>query len=189
MVAYELARQLERQGEKVALLAMFDVPPPKLSPESISQKRLLGIFDSTRNLFHTLSFLAWESINNPRRALTRIRGRLGRWAHRVRYRLNLTQQTNLDRVLSDYWEDAPGLSRQNVATLSAYRPQPYPGQLTLFQTAESRCVDGRTPWLWRQLCASGIDVVPVQGYHEDLFEEPRVVSVAERLGSRLFESK
>lgn len=73
----------------------------------------------------------------------------------------------------------------NVQADSHYRPQRYPGRLTLFKTAAS---DQGATWGWDDIAANGIEVHQVPGHHMNLLRPPQVQVLAEKLSVYLAQS-
>ena len=67
----------------------------------------------------------------------------------------------------------------NLRAFAAYRPQPYPGPLTLFRPEDAqaeRSVNG-----WDTVLTGAIDLQPVAGDHYTMLAPPRVRLLAQRL--------
>ena len=67
----------------------------------------------------------------------------------------------------------------NLRAFAAYRPQPYPGPLTLFRPEDGRAE--RSLNGWEAVPTGTIDVQPVAGDHYTMLAPPRVAMLAERL--------
>jgi thioesterase domain-containing protein len=59
-----------------------------------------------------------------------------------------------------------------------FEPQPFPGKLTLFNTAGSPERTGAAYELWSRLTGRNIELHEIAGRHEDIFDEPNVQSLA-----------
>ncbi|MFH0962802.1 MAG: alpha/beta fold hydrolase [Planctomycetota bacterium] len=159
-VAFEMARQLHQQGHRVPLLVLVDSSQP---PPPISLRRYLWLL-----LFHHL----------PRGQVLYCLARdVREKARKIEWRLTLTRQ---GRRFYSVW------AAHEHARLS-YKPDVYPGRITLFQSPEFRI---RFPEYWERwsaLAGEGLDCHTIPGRHGDLLREPHVKVVADRLTACLAE--
>jgi thioesterase domain-containing protein len=68
----------------------------------------------------------------------------------------------------------------NVRADSRYRPQRYPGQVTLFKTA-----DQDSTWGWGDIAAEGVELHQIPGQHMNLLRPPQVQVLAEKISACL----
>ena len=174
IIAFEMAQQLEAQGQKVALLALLDASA--LAPEqssaaaiegtalwALAQDLGFGVDDATFLSDH-LSRLA------PDEQLTYILERV-RAAHLAPPDVGLAQLRRHLHVL-----------QTNLRARQGYRPQEYPGLITLLRACEQSGVAPQDPTLgWGKLATGGVEVQPVPGNHYTMLREPHVQVLAERL--------
>jgi thioesterase domain-containing protein len=67
-----------------------------------------------------------------------------------------------------------------------YQPAPYAGRTLLFRHASRPKRDGEDPLLgWGGLCVGEFEVCDVPGNHKDIFIEPNVQVMAEKLSRSL----
>jgi amino acid adenylation domain-containing protein len=168
-VAFEMARQLERAGEEVALVALFDsnvpgdssVPPPRpTGPRTLSE----------RARFHTRKLLALP----PRERLSYVQGRIRSLARRFSGRAH-----KLPKDRTPFMEAGELAWRR-------HEPGAYGGRVTLFRATlpDDRCsADGDLGWGGR--CTGGVEIVDVSGGHITMFAHPHVRGLAERLNGCL----
>jgi len=194
LVAYEMAQQLVRQGEEVALLALLDTIRPvhnRRITESDYAAELAGLvreYASERGR-DDLSFSAQDLLPLDRE------GQLQLILETLRAFDLLPAEIDLDwlrRFVDGH------LSRLE-ARLS-YEPAPYPGRITLFKARdqdsrylEELSIDARADVLeptlgWSALCAGRVDVLQVPGYHANIFLEPHVRVLARELGRTIDET-
>jgi thioesterase domain-containing protein len=174
VVAFEMARQLEAQGEVVALVALFDSFAPQRRirgglirriPAHIDLVRQLGPRDGMRYLVTRV------------RAVTQKRFVRAAWKMSARIRRRLGQP--LPRTLRS-------VEMVNIQAQRRYVPQCYGGQLTLFRARERVIVSHPDPEMgWGPWAAGGVEIHEVPGDHITLLNEPHVQVLAERLNACL----
>ncbi len=175
-VAFEIAQQLGRQGEEVALLVLFDTS----NPVRPVRPHILGdMADEEKDrLLHRTD----DRIGSLRRKLQGHLERLaplspaGRWrylwadvsmrARRLRLRLLVSFYHGRGRRLPDDLLLAY-LSESHLKAVLRYVPTVYPGVVTLFRAAES-LVDNPadSPMGWLPLAEGGLDVHVYDGSHQ-----------------------
>lgn len=157
LVAFEMAQQLIRCGERVGLLAVFGAGAPPLLPPDLVELAELGLQyaeDFARLIYNT-------SVPEQERLA-----------------FDFDQLRAGQQVL-------PPLHRVAAACALAqvrYTARPYAGKVALFVTREQQILCKTDPTLgWWALAAGGVEVVPVAGNHLDTFEEPQVSDLAAKL--------
>jgi amino acid adenylation domain-containing protein len=194
-VAYEMARQLEAKGEKVALLALMNCAPPN---SSFAQVRWTPLFllKFARNLCVVAAagfqgtaeqrrvFLRWAGENLKRTMIRLFNGRFGRGRDPDAEKLVEEVEASLDLP-----PNVRGLWRIHLRALIDYHPQPYAGRVTLFRSRGHPLLCSFDPqYGWGDLAAGGAVVKIVPGAHESILEEPHVRVVAEELNRSLREA-
>ena len=178
-MAFEMAQQLHEQGQKVALLALFDsyaIDSSKSMPLNIHEH--LSYFLQLR-LKKKLSYM-----------LQRIKGRTVNTIKSKIYLITSKLYLNDERSLPQVSPDNP-LVRElffNKA-LSQYVPQVYPGRVTLFRTRKGVVTWHHDPKFgWGELAAGGLEIHDIPGWHFDIagwhtnfLREPDVQVLAEKL--------
>jgi amino acid adenylation domain-containing protein len=171
-VAYEMARQLQRRGEPVALLVIIDARSHEDGP------RLEPAEARAQELFQFAGHLSRLSGLNPEAA-----GLLGQMdAEELKALLEDTPGAggNLPpRALAELRELWRVFSH-NLRASHAYQPQQYPGRLVLLRAAEGPREGLERDLGWSAL-ASQVEVHEVPGDHFSLIAPPHVEQVAERL--------
>lgn len=159
-----MAQQLHAQGQKVAMLALFDASGPSWFKPLSFQARV------DRHLTNLLRL-------EPKQRLTYLRKRLVR------------------RIYSDTRQPLPQADPKSPLlevfeqASKDYVPQIYPGQAILFQASEQTVEYleweewwGFNPQLdWGRLVAGGLDIHEIPGHHFNIFDEPYVQVLAEKL--------
>jgi len=180
VIAYEIAQQLQAQGEEVALLVLFDAANPARLKE-YSKLQLLKVRPF-------LLVQKWKfHFANLRRLILKeavayvrqnVRSRLKLLSYEiweVNYRFHLLVRRRVEGGLLDF---------ENIAlhTMRNYRPKPYSGRVVLIR-GESR-PRGRfrdDEFGWSHLVAGGFELHFVPGDHEGIFREPNVETLAKTL--------
>ena len=176
IVAFEMAQQLTKAGQQVALLAMLDTSAPTNCQPSLGQsfKYFLGTA-----LWSTLPFL-WDysalAINrsHPWNA----------WFSRWQWSMLVRQLPEASRLqLLDESAVAPLLRIVYANAQAAYRyvPQPYDDRITLFKATEPAAVLGQEPTLGWSALAKDVQLHEVPGNHLSLLKSPHVQTLAQQL--------
>ena len=190
-VAYEMARELHAQGEKVALLALINCMPPNSSYDRIHfsaafcAKFLKNLIYWSNYVLHLKrgrrrEFLGWK--------LRAIRTKL-------LHKLRLSGKAPLDFNIEDFVdltsqpEGRRSLWESHVHALFKHQPKPCAGRLTLFRTrGHTLLCSFDDTFGWSDLAAGGVTVRIVSGAHETIMDEPHVHSLADELRKCLDES-
>jgi aspartate racemase len=171
-VAYEMARQLQQQGEEVALLALFDTRGrgyPQYRPAPV---RLAC------HLWNTAKLPPAEKVD-----YVRVRGQAVLEAVRRPLMLRLYQRSasagSLPRVLSD-------IGYAHSIASANYNWGGYRGRVALFRAAEQPVGCYPDPYCgWKQLVEGELEVYEIPGTHLTIVEEPHVAELADRLREAL----
>ena len=188
IVVFEMARQLQQQGEEVALLVLLD------------PRNHCGELSSVQNGVQLLSQITWFGNKvyrhlrelGPLRpqemlsyALVRVRDRsTGLWGD-----LSWIGR----RVLCESFGCPlpPSLRTQYIVSIydraaRAYVPKLYRGRVIIFKTQE-RYSDGKLAW--GKLIADGLEIQELDIDHDNVFKEPYVQIFAERLKTQLSDAQ
>jgi amino acid adenylation domain-containing protein len=165
IVAYEMAQQLSRRGEDIALLALFDASPEwdrmDLPPES----------DETRMLWRFAAELG-SILAKP---------------------VSTVQPRSLDELSEVFHHEiSPSQVMKlfdtfvaNMRALRNYTPDKYADRVALFRVQNCNIDDDDPSLGWMGLAEGGVDVHFVQGDHSSMLRRPHVEFLAERLKSCL----
>lgn len=172
VVAFEMVRQLEAQGEEASVLALLDSSPPDAAGR-LSQPSLKLARHFLRTAPVWLAGVAKGGLRPLARTLVAAAEGLKRkW-----------RQPKLEEVLdmTHYPADYKNYARVHWDALMRYVPQPIRGRVVLFKTEECHPLrlDGRDEW--RKLAPNGMEVRRVPGKHEQILEEPHVQFLAGQL--------
>ena len=191
-VAYEMARQLEAQGQKVALLALLNCAPPNSSYMTVSWTPM-WCARFLRNLFYWGNY-CWHWTASQRREFLRWKWvRLKHWFARQLDTLpadippaeadNLIDLSSLPEQQRDLW-------KIHIRALMKFHPQSYTGRVHLLRSP------GHPLWCsfepdygWGDLARQGVVTSLLQGAHEKILEEPWVDETAAALKKVLEQSR
>ncbi|WNG19735.1 amino acid adenylation domain-containing protein [Cystobacter fuscus] len=179
-VAFEMARELRRQGQEVALLVLLDSFAPSESPVPEGDEALLfaGFAMDLARSAGQESRLMPEAFENLS-AEERLRAL---WSHAVEARW-LPVGTRLEDVRA-----VVDVVRANLQAVSRYTPEPSAGRVVLLRARDARRGAERDPTHgWGSLVPSGLTVEDVPGDHHGVLRPPHVEHLAERLGRLLRE--
>ena len=185
IVAFEMAQQLHAQGRPAGLLALLDTDyGGKLDcltrSESLA-RRLRLTQQRLSSHARDIRELQWSDLGTYFRKKgqilkTRLADRLRQTVCRPQNSLSSSISESLQEV-----QDA------NLLAARRYRPQIYPGGLTLFRAGPP--VAEELKWdhwsAWRRLAVGEVTVHFVPGNHDTMLREPHVKVVAEKLKALL----
>jgi FkbH-like protein len=193
LVAYEMARQLHAQGERVALLALFDTNGPgypQVLPATTVWEKRLNAFRHRVNL-HLGNFIATE----PKRRLEYVLEKARRWKNAT-VRVNRARLIGLktwaeERIDRLFWPKAiRQVNRAGHWAAGDYVPKEYAGHVTLFRATEQPLgiIPDRTLG-WGPLVKGGLDIYDTPGHHGTLVREPRARLLSEQLKDSMRKAK
>lgn len=184
LIAFEMAQQLQVQGQKVGLLALFDTYAPgfpKLSPADRSLR--YQVYSLLRRVdLHVGNLLLLEreaKLKYAREKAMLVRGRL-KWSIKKRIKKVAARlaRSNGNSVSGE----SPHGMDVALQQLREYVPQIYPGHVTLFRASkQDPGSDNDQDLGWRKLAARGVEIHEIPGYHGSIVMEPRVRILAEQL--------
>jgi surfactin family lipopeptide synthetase A len=167
VIAYEIAQQLVREGEEVALLAMLDAHNQAYYKNPFQDGRY-----SARIKYHLANLLKLDASQTTAYLLERL-DEARRKIERVAWRLT-SDHSGEDRLRNTDSIVHPAFSR--------YEPQPYPGKIVLHQSSDwpsGPYFDFKLGW--KDLVAGGIEFYSIPGNHRSMFTEPNVNLVTQKL--------
>jgi amino acid adenylation domain-containing protein len=179
VVAFEMARQLHAQGERVLMLALFDavLPTTPEAAQEVSEFELLLDFAQDLGLTWNDLTLTWDDLLSldPEQRLS--------------YVLERAKATDIlpQEFAPEELERLFHLFKTNVRAMLNYTAQATPCRVTLFR-AEQSLDPSATPddsYGWRDYATEGTDVSIVPGSHFTIMQEPHVSVLAERLSLSL----
>jgi amino acid adenylation domain-containing protein len=171
LVIYEMALQLQAQGQEVALLAMLNTDCPVVS----LGKRVKCHVENLRQKGLKVYSLA---------ALGSVLGRVNAKAGAA------LEAASANRELKEAIASRPDLNDPLVQTVLAnleaeknYRPsvRDYPGRITYFWAKDAGSGYDDNRLAWKRLARGGFDLYQVPGDHATMREEPHVATLVEKL--------
>ncbi len=170
-VAYEMAQQLQKQGEKVGLLALIDTPGVGHMPsENIDNDDLkimayaLGVGANVAAAAEQLQKLSTEE-------------QLRYFLEKGKTALRMPADFGIDELRRHH-----NLFRINLKAMRNYVPQPYPGRVIFFRACDRDSFNPQNPELgWQNLAMEGLEIHEVPGNHITMNFSPHVQVMAKWL--------
>jgi len=182
LVAFEMACQLQRQGQQVALVALFD----SITPYTATFKQENEAAMQVANFAFQLGLPPAELANISEELLSLDEESQLKHLFKLAQRsgvfpngFDLTQLHNLFKVY-----------RSNNQAVLAYRPRPCSAPLVLFRAAET--MDDEltdTTYGWSDLAEGSLEIEEVRGNHFTMLDEPHVSLLAQKLRVHLAQAK
>jgi thioesterase domain-containing protein len=191
IVAFEMAQQLRAKGDPVAMVALFDSQVGSPTDDKLAYK------SSFRDLLADIPSWLIGSLELNRSQwldLVKLKVRVARAKKAVSGDTAGASQSHT-ATLIDEWggffqfsERHLKIARAQSRALRKYRPQIYPGRLTLFKARMQPLFSSHRPDKgWRRLAAGGLDIRVVPGNQLAMLKEPHVRVLAEQLSDLLAE--
>ncbi len=166
IVAFDIARQLTEQGEKIAFLGLVDIRCP-----------VIAELDTP--------FREWIDIQLDRMRKLTIKEQFNYLIEKLFYPKSQAYRDEIVATLSDLDIFTPELVKVldcNVQAAKEYQPQVFAGSATLFWSEYQDWYIKKHPTLgWGDLVADGLDIQRIPGNHTTLMQEPHVRVLAEKL--------
>jgi len=183
-VAFEVAQQIQAQGERVALLALFDtmdwskIPLPSIWGKTYQAIERLG--------FHAANFFRLDRegkaqfLKGKAKAL---RSRIPVWRGMLLARLNRKApvETSESLVLARVWQT-------NDRAALEYIPRPYAGTVTDFRPSKQYRALDKPGAKWDELAKGGQEIVVLPSYPAGMLVEPFVKHLAAALEKSIDEA-
>lgn len=173
-IAYEVAQRLQEQGQKVALLALFDTTDWSKIPR-------LGFWNTSyinceKFMFHVANFFRLDPEGRSKffsEKVQALRNRIPVWRGAVRARFDKSAAGTASEpvILAKIWQG-------NDRACLEYQPKPYPGVLTDFRPMKQYALFDRQDAKWDQLAQGGHNVVVLPVYPAGMLVEPFVRHLA-----------
>ena len=160
VIGLEVAQQLHQAGQEVALLAVIDAPLYR--PASFMEKARSVKDFTTLILPHLWPYVA-DYFNQQRN-----QSQPGSWLKAAQMLLDQPEFKQLRRVLC-----------ANTQAGRYYRPQRYPGRVTLLKTTTQ--YHQSETWGWGDIAEYGVDIQQISGHHMNILRQPYVQILAKEL--------
>jgi thioesterase domain-containing protein len=151
-LALEMAQQLHRSGETVALLAIIDT--------RLYSTRLATLWHGSRVFLTSMLPYIKPYISDYLRLQS----------------AKPSDETKRSDFKTSEVKRLLQVFEANVRADSRYQPQWYPGKVTLFQTAQQDSTRG-----WSDIAADGVALHQIPGHHMNVLRPPQVQVLAEKL--------
>jgi thioesterase domain-containing protein/acyl carrier protein len=172
LIVFEMARQLEAQGERTALVAIIDagmIKPGETFDEDDFVPMLLQLFpEELRPTEAELKSLSADQQLD----FFRVR------AERARL-VALNDSPIEDQHVFQVFQ-------ANMSALLEYRPEPFAGKLTLLRAKQDATPMHREPYMgWAPWALGGVAEHRIEGEHVNLFREPYISQLATEINTVL----
>ncbi|MFN6485180.1 MULTISPECIES: non-ribosomal peptide synthetase [unclassified Nostoc] len=177
-VAFEMARQLQEQGEQVGILVILDSCRPGYSWQASFIKR---IFLHLNNIIQQGPTYLWQ--------------KAVRWSYWRKHHLKNRYNRYLEDVLHLTETDKHSkIIDANVQAISEYIFSPYLGRAILLRTEDENRDEAigtqyDPQFGWGDVIVGGLDIHYVPGSHLDILHEPHVQVLAEKLRNCLTQAQ
>jgi thioesterase domain-containing protein len=160
-IALEMAHQLHKRGESVALLAIIDA--------RLYSTRFATFWHGSRVFLTSMLPHLWPYVSDYL-DLQSAHPRPGQGETRQ----PKFKRSEFKRLLQVF--------QANLRADSRYRPQKYAGRVTLLRTATR---DQDSTWGWGDIAADGVELHELPGHHMNVLHLPQVQVLAEKLSACL----
>ncbi|MBK1990596.1 AMP-binding protein [Sphaerospermopsis aphanizomenoides BCCUSP55] len=177
VVAYEMARQLQKQGEKVSFLAMLDTCRPGYYQRLSFLKRIPLHCQKIITGGHC--YLLKKVLNWSKHAKYSIKQRCKNY---LKIALQIFQQCVNSKATDKYLR----IMDANTQALREYKFPTYSGKVTLLRTedenrSEKIGVKYDSQFGWGEIVTGRLDIYHIPGSHLSLLDEPDVRVLAKKL--------
>jgi len=168
-VAFEMAQQLQAQGEEVALLGLIDTTARTGVKHLPPSSRVSGHWGKFKQ--EGFSYIT-----------RKLKSRFGR----IQYRLKAIRAEIYQRFSQPVPDELKSIAslETNIKIKKQHFPQPYSGKVTLFRAMGRRAEVGTEidpQYGWGDLAVGGLDIYDIPGDHLLMLQEPHVQVLAEKI--------
>ncbi len=191
LIAFEVASQLQRAGEEVRLVVMFDTGAPGYPVVTHRRSKLIrrvfGIGDRIQHHFETISMLGSGERGSYIRAKTKKAGNQMRRSYKqTKRKISRSVLQGLGRSLPD----SLALTQNAIAVASkTYEGTQYSGDILLFRaTKQQRGIKRDDTLGWSKYSTGKLEIHELRGDHGSLISEPRIRFAVPILEARIAQS-
>jgi amino acid adenylation domain-containing protein len=171
VVAFEMARQLEQQGQSIELLVLFD--------SAATATNIVSTTEDNGSLLASFALdigLVWENRNFAIDEFLQLQ-----LEAQLALIYEQAQQENLilaDVTLDDFFHQF-AIFQANVRAMQNYLPQTYLGRIVLLQARDHLFTTTEdTTMGWGKLAAGGVEIQAIPGNHYTIVKKPHVEVLA-----------
>ena len=177
LIAFEMARQLQKAGEQVAFLALIEPS----TPDGLSRKQVaISSFAGTAR--RRLAALSQLNLRQKfAYASERLVNRVGKKLKRFICALYHFLEKPLPFSLKRFYVEQIVYGEIYPKARKAYAPGSYNGPVTVFKGTQGRL----HAEFWRQFVSGKVEICEVPGDHLTMIEAPHVYVLAERLAMKI----
>ncbi|OUL18005.1 type I polyketide synthase [Nostoc sp. 106C] len=169
-IAYEMAQQLQAQGEKVALLALIDTPGRGHMPSDIEN-------DDIKIMSYALGVGANLPVSVEQLRQLSTDDQLHYFLQQGKTALRMPADFGLSEL-----RHHQNLFKINIKAMRNYVPQAYPGRVIFFRASDRDSFNPQNPELgWHDLAMAGLEIHEVPGNHITMNFPPHVQVMAKLL--------
>ena len=194
VIAFEMARQLQQQGQEIAMLALIDTGVPEAQESEYNWAVLLWIF--ALDLGFPREFVDRGTAWVPKPQMVELRNL---WSEARKMKLVPAEMTLVEfRKLFDIFKIYANTTRR-------YKPGVYEGRISLFLPGDDFASIFNEDWDsahkkstqtkvspvegWGRLATKGVDVHQIPGDHFSILHEPNVKVLGEQLRHSIEEAR
>lgn len=186
-VAFEMAQQLQQEGEEVALLAVIDTPlfsQNKTANLFLLSKIFMGV--ALRYIWpyvYDYFYLASASNRPVKNSKTRIAVFEKFYSTIKSYTGDkpLLQESKFMQIKQPILRHLIPVILANSKALVNYVPAVHSGKITLFQSSQNLVDKQDEYWGWKDVSLNGVEILQIPGHHLNCLRMPHVKVVAEKL--------
>ncbi|ACC81836.1 type I polyketide synthase [Nostoc punctiforme] len=179
IVAFEMATQLLRNGDRVAMLAMLDSPAPVNSKEIAE----IDDYNDVKILVDFATDMAQSAGKNLSGSVEQLQA-LMTLDEQLNYFLEQARIVNL-LPLDFELEQLRCLLKvfkSNVLALQSYTPQVYPNKILYFQASDEVSNEFSNPtYIWGGLSGKPIEIITIPSNHYTIITKPHIQIILEYL--------
>ncbi|MSR62063.1 MAG: amino acid adenylation domain-containing protein [Planctomycetes bacterium] len=199
IVSFEIAQQLTRRGDEVAMLFILDSSLPNLDKGALD--RLACVFAFLRGLPYLPAEALGQMRRDPEQLARALSQKLRFVSGKARGARPAESKPKAEPVagarpgamdvadvveMSNWPENNRRIAERHWRAVLGYRPQAYPGRITLFRSRFQSPFLGLGSMMgWDRVALGGVDVVRVPGGHLSVLLPPNVDVLARHFRERL----